>query len=149
MLGGLRLTATEVRAAVAALKAAKGNRVLPAFKDTGHRLAEAGKTWYLEFADEVMDAYPELRTPVKRHAEGHFGRVKQALIFGLERFLDAVPVTVPVDEPVSEAVPEVTAMPSAALWADLESVLARFPGLDLDRVDAVLETVRLLALEPA
>lgn len=149
MLGGLRLTAAEVRAAVAALKAAKGNRVLPAFKDAGHRLAEAGKTWYLEFADEVMEAYPELRTPVKRHAEGHFGRVKQALIFGLERFLDAVPVAAPADEPVGEAVPEVTAMPSSALWADLESVLARFPGLDLDRVDAVLETVRLLALEPA
>lgn len=153
MLGGLRLTAAEVRAAVVALKAAKGNRVLPAFKDTGHRLAGAGKTWYLEFADEVMQAYPELRTPVRRHAEGHFGRVKAALIFGLERFLDAAPVTeavpAPVDEPVGEAVPEVIAMPSAALWTELESVLARFPGLDADRVDAALETVRLLALEPA
>lgn len=149
MLGGLRLTATEVRAAVDALKAAKGNRVLPAFKDTGHRLAEAGKTWYLVFADEVMQAYPELRTPVRRHAEGHFGRVKQALIFGLERFLDAVPVAAPVDDPVSEAVPEVTAMPSAALWADLESALTRLPGFDGGRVEAALEAVRLLAQEPA
>lgn len=152
-VGGLRLSAAEVRAAVGALKAAKGNRVMPAFKDTGHRLAGAGKTWYLEFAAEVMAAYPELRTPVKRHAEGHFGRVKAALVFGLERFLDAVPVSkpvaVPVDEPVGEAVPEVTAMPSDALWAELESVLARFPGLDGDRVEAALETVRLLALEPA
>lgn len=144
-LGGMRLTAAEVRDAVAALRAAGGNRVMPAFKDAGHRLAGAGKTWYLEFADEVMEAYPELRTPVRRHAEGHFGRVKQALIFGLERFLDAVPVdAVPVDESVREAVPEVTAMPSDALWADLESVLARFPGLGADEVGAVLETARLL-----
>jgi hypothetical protein len=148
-LGGLLLSAAEVRAAVAALKGAKGNRVLPAFAGTGHRLAGAGKTWYLEFAEEVMQAYPELRTPVKRHAEGHFGRVKQALIFGLERFLDAVPVAEAVSAPVSGSVPEVTAMPSAALWADLESVLTRFPGLDGDRMGAVLETVRLLSLESA
>jgi hypothetical protein len=152
-LGGLRLSAAEVRAAVDALKAAKGNRVLPAFKAAGHRLATAGKTWYLEFADEVMDAYPELRTPVRRHCEGHFGRVKQALIFGLERFLDAVPVAAPVDEPVSEpvaeVVPEVAAMPSEELWADLESVLGRFPGLDGEKLEAAVEAVRLLSLASA
>jgi hypothetical protein len=143
-VGGLRLTATEVRAAVVALKGSAGNRVLPAFKDAGHRLAEAGKTWYLEFAEEVMQAYPELRTPPRRHADGHFGRVKQALIFGLERFLDAVPADAPVTEAVPASVPAPVA-PSADLWAELESVLGRLPGFDADTTEAALEAVRLLA----
>jgi hypothetical protein len=145
-LGGVRLTVGEVRAAVDALKAAKGNRVLPAFKDAGHRLAGAGKTWYLEFAAEVMEAYPELRTPVRRHAEGHFGRVKQALIFGLERFLDAVPAGEATDVPVEEAVPEV---PGDDLWTELESVIARIPGFAGESVGAAVEAVRLLSLAPA
>ena len=145
-LGGVRLTAGEVRAAVDALKAAKGNRVLPAFKDAGHRLAGAGKTWYLEFAAEVMEAYPELRTPVRRHAEGHFGRVKQALIFGLERFLDAVPAGEAADVPVEEAVPEVS---GDDLWTELESVIARIPGFAGESVGAAVEAVRLLSLAPA
>lgn len=139
-VGGIRLSAAEVRAAVDALKAAKGNRVLPAFKDTGHRLAACGKTWYLVFADEVMQAYPELRVPPRRHSEGHFGRVKQALIFGLERFLDAVPVSLSVTEAV-----DVPVVPSAELWAELEGVLTRFPGFDLDTTEAAMEAVRLLA----
>jgi hypothetical protein len=148
-LGGIRLSTAEVRDAVAALKSAKGNRVLPAFKDTGHKLKDAGKTWYLEFAEEVMQAYPELRTPVRRHAEGHFGRVKQALIFGLERFLDAVPAVAPEApaEPVLAAEPvdvPVSELPSEALWADLESVLARFPGFDDERKEAAMAAVRLL-----
>jgi hypothetical protein len=143
-VGGIRLTAGEVRAAVRALKAAKGNHVLPAFRDAGHRLADCGKTWYLVFADEVMQAYPELRTPPRRHSEGHFGRVKQALIFGLERFLDAVPVDEPVSPPVPEAV-DVPVAPDAELWAELEGVLARFPGFDADATEAALEAVRLLA----
>jgi hypothetical protein len=139
-LGGMRLSGTEVRAAAEALKAAKGNRVLPAFKDAGHRLADAGKTWYLGFAEAVMQAHPELRTPARRHAEGHFGRVKQALIYGLE----LLAADVPVAEPVTEAV-DVPVVPSAELWAELEGVLARFPGFDPDTTGAALEAVRLLA----
>jgi hypothetical protein len=139
-LGGLRLSGAEVRAAAEALKASKGNRVLPAFKDTGHRLAEAGKTWYLGFAETVMQAHPELRTPARRHAEGHFGRVKQALIYGLELLAAGVPVS----EPVVEAV-AVPVVPSAELWAELEGVLTRFPGFDADATEAALEAVRLLA----
>jgi hypothetical protein len=138
-LGGLKLSAAEVRAAVAALKEAKGNRVLPAFKDTGHRLAGAGKTWYLEFAETVMQQYPHLRAPVRRHAEGHFGRVKQALIYGLEQLV--------ADSPVTEAVPVPVAEPVAAgadLWAELESVLGRFPGIDEGSVQAAVEVLGLL-----
>lgn len=136
-LGGVKLTSAEVRDAVAALRACPGNRVLPAFQNAGHRLAGAGKKWYLVFADEVMDAYPELRVPPKRHSEGHFGRVKQALVFGLERFLDTVP------EP---AVPEPPAVPgNDPLWAELESVLWRLPGFGTDDVDTALEMVRQLA----
>ena len=139
-LGGMRLSGAEVRAAAEALKAAKGNRVLPAFKDTGHRLAGAGKTWYLGFAETVMKAHPELRTPARRHAEGHFGRVKQALIYGLELLAAGVPVA----EPVTEAV-DVPVVPSAELWAELEDVLTRFPGFSPDTTEAALEAVRLLA----
>lgn len=135
-LGGVRLSAAEVRAAADALKASKGNRVLPAFKDTGHRLAGAGKTWYLGFAETVMQAHPELRTPIRRHAEGHFGRVKQALIFGLE----LLAADVPAAEPVAAPVPS-----SAGLWAELESLLARLPGFGTDTAEAALEAVRLLA----
>ncbi len=140
-LGGLVLSETEIRAAADALKAAKGNRVLPAFKDAGHRLAAAGKTWYLAFADDVMESYPELRTPVRRHAEGHFGRVKQALIFGLERLLDGSPGEAPAVE-LSDV--PVTEMPSAQMWAELESVLTRFPGFDAGTTEAALAAVRLL-----
>jgi hypothetical protein len=139
-LGGMQLTGTEVRAAAEALKAAKGNRVLPAFKDTGHKLAGAGKTWYLSFAETVMQAHPELRTPPRRHAEGHFGRVKQALIYGLELLADGVPVAEAVVVPVPEPV-----VPAADLWAELESVLARLPGFDPDVTEAAMEAVRLLA----
>jgi hypothetical protein len=139
-LGGVKLSAAEVRAAVAALKEAKGNRVLPAFKDTGHRLAEAGKTWYLGFAETVMQQYPHLRTPARRHAEGHFGRVKQALIYGLEQLVADRPVTEAVPVPVAEPV-----VPGADLWAELESVLGRLPGFDADTTEAALEAVRLLA----
>lgn len=134
-LGGVKLSAAEVRAAVTALKEAKGNRVLPAFKDTGHRLAEAGKTWYLGFAETVMEQYPHLRTPARRHAEGHFGRVKQALIYGLEQLV--------ADSPVTEAVP-VPVAAGADLWAELESVLGRFPGIDEDSVQAAVEALGLL-----
>lgn len=143
-LGGLKLSAAEVRAAVAALRETKGNRVMPAFKDAGHRLAESGKTWYLGFAETVMQQYPHLRTPARRHAEGHFGRVKQALIYGLERLVEGTPEDTPVDMPVDEAV-TVPVVPSGGLWAELESVLGRLPGFDADTTEAALEAVRLLA----
>jgi hypothetical protein len=139
-LGGIRLSAAEVRAAAEALKASKGNRVLPAFKDSGHRLAEAGKTWYLGFAESVMQAHPELRTPVRRHVEGHFGRVKAALIYGLE----LLAADFPAPGPAPALVPEPPG-PSAELWGELEAVLARFPGFDADVTEAALEAVRLLA----
>jgi hypothetical protein len=143
-LGGVTCSAAEVRAAAEALRAASGNRVLPVFKDAGHRLAGAGKTWYLGFAEQVMKAHPELRAPARRHAEGHFGRVKQALIFGLEQLVRDIPVA----EPVTEAV-DVPVVPDADLWAELEFLLARLPGFDADTTEAALEAVRLLALEAA
>jgi hypothetical protein len=155
-LGGLVLTAGEVRAAAEALRACQGNQVLRAFKVAGHRLAGAGKFWYLDFAEQVMTARPELRTAPQRHADGHFGRVKQALIAGLDALVAGVPadnfdpVAVPVSGPVGEPVtaPALTGA-EAARWAELERVIAGLPGFDSDRVDVALETVRLLSLEPA
>jgi hypothetical protein len=168
-LGGVAMTADEARRALEALRATRGNQVLRAFKDAVHPLAEAGKTWYLAFADDVMDNYPELRAPVRRHADGHFGRVKYALVAGLEILLGdvtepepvaavlpepapvpedvAVPVAVPVSEPAGKDVlpPE----ESSALWADLESAIARLPGFEQPAsVEAALEAVRLLSLTP-
>jgi hypothetical protein len=141
-LGGLMLSAAEVRSAIDALKGSRGNRVLPAFIDSGHPLAAAGKTWYLGFAAGVMEQHPEMCTAKGGHYEGgHFGRVKHALIYGLEQLLDAAPVTVPVPVPVAE--PVVAAVVSAP-WDELQGVLLRFPGLTPETAEAALEAVRLL-----
>lgn len=163
-LGGVTMSATGLRRALDALRASRGNRVLPAFKDAAHPLAGAGKTWYLAFAADVMDTYPELRAPVRRHADGHFGRVKYALVAGLEILLGDVTepepvatvlpepspvaeaVVPPVDAPVSEAV--LPPAESAALWHDLEAAIARLPGFGDGNVEAAVEAVRLLSLTP-
>jgi len=143
-LAGLTLTVQEVRDAAAALKASRGNRVLPAFKDSGSRLAEAGKAWYLDFAEEVMQAFPELRTATGGHYEGgHFGRVKNALIAGLDLLAPPAPEA-PVAEPDVEPVPEAAVALDAALWANLEAALGQFPGFAGETLDAALEAVRLL-----
>lgn len=136
-LGGMMLTEAEVRAAIDAQKSAPGNRVLPAWQDARHKLAGAGKTWYLAFAKQVMKDHPALRTPKGGHYEGgHFGRVKAALIFGMERMLDAAP---PAAAP---ACPEPA--PDAAVWRELEAVLVRLPGATTDSAEAALEAARLL-----
>jgi hypothetical protein len=170
-LGGVTMSAAGLRRALDALRASRGNRVLPAFKDVRHPLAEAGKTWYLAFAADVMDTYPDLRAPVRRHADGHFGRVKYALVAGLEILLGDVTepepvatvlpdlVPVPVSEPVAEDVtvpagepvlkPVLPPAESAALWLDLEAAIARLPGFDGGNLGAAVEAVRLLSLAPA
>jgi hypothetical protein len=164
LLGGLVLSAYEVRAAADALKLSNGNQVLRAFKDFSHRLAGSGKTWYLAFAEQVMRAHPELRNPPMRHCDGHFGRVKRALIWGLEELVGDEPevmpapkpapvseaVVLPVDAPVSEPALKPVLPPgeSKALWADLEAAIARLPGFDGGNLEAAVEAVRLLSLAP-
>jgi hypothetical protein len=149
-LGGLTLTADEVRAAAAALKVSTTNRVLPAFKNTRHRLAGAGKTWYLDFAEQVMQAHPELRTPKGGHYPGgHFGRVKNALIFGLDLLAAPLPEVLEEPETVPDVVQEAELTVAAAaldtaLWANLEAALGQIPGCTGDTLDAALEAVRLL-----
>jgi hypothetical protein len=87
-VGGLTLSAAGVRAAVDALRGARGNRVRPAFTDAGHVLAEAGTTWYLPFAREELRQFPELKRPKGTHtAGGHGDHIKRALIHRLERML--------------------------------------------------------------
>ena len=133
-VGGMLLTGAEVRAAVAALRNSRGNRVLPAFTDAGHPLAAAGKTWYLDFAARVMEAYPETRTARGGHYPGgHFGRVKAALIYGLEQLAPPEP------EPVLQ--PDLV---EAAGWAALEAAVAQLPGVTPDTAEALLEAARLL-----
>jgi hypothetical protein len=127
-VGGMLLTGAEVRAAVAALKNSRGNRVLPAFTDAGHPLAAAGKTWYLDFAARVMEEYPETRTARGGHFPGgHFGRVKAALIYGLEQMAPAEPESADTDA-----------------WAALEAAIVQLPGVTPDTAEAMLEAARLL-----
>jgi hypothetical protein len=123
-VGGMLLTGAEVRAAVAALKNSRGNRVLPAFTDAGHPLAAAGKTWYLDFAARVMAEYPETRAARGGHYPGgHFGRVKAALIYGLEQLVPPGP---------------------EQAWEALEAAVSQLPGVTPDTADALLEAARLL-----
>jgi hypothetical protein len=129
-VGGMVLSAEQVRAAVDALKAAPGNRVLPAFANAGHPLAGAGKTWYLGFAAEVMRQYPETRVPRGGHYPGgHFGKVKSALVYGLEKMLHEAGELPQVQPPT---------------WRNMELLLARMPGGNPDRVAMVMELARLV-----
>lgn len=158
LVGGLLLSEREVRDAVTALKAAGSNTVLPAWRKAGHRLAGAGKTWYLEFAGKVMEQFPALRTPKGGHFEGgHFGRVKNALIYGLQCLIGEAPDILPVPEPVQRpepkpapavVVPETAPLTDQeeALWAQLETAIARLPGFAGERAEAAFEAVRLLAV---
>lgn len=153
LVGGLLLSAEEVRAAVAALKQGRSNTVLPAFKKAGHRLADAGKTWYLAFADKVMEQFPELRTPKGGHFEGgHFGRVKNALIYGLQCLVGEAPEILPVPEPVQRPVPVVLSEPvpltmeEEALWAQLETAISKLPGFTSETTEAAIEAVWLLGV---
>jgi hypothetical protein len=134
-LGGVVLSAEQVRHAVAALRAAPGNRVLPAFAAASHPLAAAGKTWYLTFAADVLAEHPECRTPKGGHFPGgHFGRVKAALIYGLELMVGR--------EPVAPA-----RVFDERMWAGLEAILARLPGSSPAKTGFLLETIRVVLAE--
>lgn len=129
-LGGMVLDAEQVRAAVTALKASTGNRVLPAFIDAGHPLAAAGKTWYLGFAAQVMRDHPECRTPRGGHYPGgHFGRVKAALVYGLELMVGREP-----DIPVR--------VYDERMWSALESVLSHMPGATAGKTALLLTMIQ-------
>jgi DNA-directed RNA polymerase specialized sigma24 family protein len=85
-VGGVQLTADEVRDAARLLREAKGNQVRRVFSRGGHKLATAGTTWYLEFAAQEAKDYPELKAPSGSHTKGgHGDGVKRALIHRLER----------------------------------------------------------------
>jgi hypothetical protein len=136
-LGGLALTTGEVREAAEILQEAPGNRVQPVWARAGHRLGDAGKTWYLAFADDVMTRHPDLRTAPRRHSEGHFGRVKQALIHGLFELVNDVP------EPVARPAP--AAGLDVAPWHEFDRVLRQLPGVDAARADDILTAAWLLS----
>jgi hypothetical protein len=137
-LGGMLLTALQVREAVKALRDSRGNRVLPAFADTGHPLAAAGRQWYLDFAAQVMRDYPKTRAAKGGHYEGgHFGKVKAALIFGLERLLDGLEA-----EPISP--PDLTETGPWRAFEEALGGLAKLPGVSPADLEAVREAAFLL-----
>jgi hypothetical protein len=176
LLPGVVLTAQEVRAAFKALEASCGNRVFPAFMESAHRLAGAGREWYLEFAEAVMRRFPALRSPKGGHFPGgHFGRVKNALIYGLRNLVGEAPDIEPLPAPAPPPpVPEpeetdpfvalgaaayVTEGPPGepddpltdaerARWDDLVAALAALPGFTDRDVGAAVEAVRSLAGAP-
>lgn len=132
-LGGALLSAAQVREAADVLKRAPGNRVLPAWQEAGHPLAKCGKTWYLKFAAETQARYPQCRVAKGGHYEGgHFGRVKAALIYGLEMLIETGPAPVVRDDDMQA-------------WARLEAAVLRLPGVMPDTAEAILEAARLLA----
>jgi hypothetical protein len=121
-LGGVQVTAADVRTAIDRLKAAKGNRVSPAWR--GHPLEKAEQGWYVRYAREELKRFRELRGRKGGHYEGGHARddIKRALIHRLERVLTELGAPEPE--------PEVTAQ-------DLfEAELHRL-GIPLDKMDLV------------
>jgi hypothetical protein len=132
-VGGVALTAAQVRQAADALRASRGNRVLPVFQAIGHPLADAGKTWYLPFAKEEQAAYPEIRQAKGGHyIGGHGSPIKAALIHRLERMLEE-----------KDALTATVAERLNGPWIELEAVLARVPGATPELVAMVMDTARL------
>lgn len=103
-VAGMKLTATEVRAAADALESSKGNRVRPAFVKAGHKLAAAGTKWYLAFAAEEVEQFPELKVPKGSHVTGHTDQVKRAVIHRLKRMVSLA--AVPDPQPAQDLEPE-------------------------------------------
>jgi hypothetical protein len=131
---GISLTASEVRAAIGALRASKGNRVLPAFEAIGSPLAAAGKTWYLAPAKAEQKLFPYLVPAKGGHYEGgHGSPVKAALIHWFERMLAGGRAPSSPDLP-----PE----PPPSPWIPVEQALAGLPGATPAKVAAALSAAR-------
>jgi len=131
-VGGMVLSASQVRSAIDALAAYNGHHVFPAFKVANHPLQHAGKTWYVKFAKEEIRAFPELKQPPGGHfAGGHGNAVKAALIHRLERMLGG---------PVEGLESSVPAGPDA--WHRVFRALERLPGSSPERIEFVVELAR-------
>lgn len=126
-LGVMVLSAAELTAAIDLLRASGGNRVYPAFALAGHRLAGAGKKWYIPFAKEEIRNFPDIRIAKRTHATGHADHVKRALIHRLERMVHEAGGPAPVPEPEEETQRDL-----------LEAQLWHIPGLSVTQVDAIL-----------
>jgi hypothetical protein len=138
-VGGLVLSAPQVRSAVDALVSYPGHHVLPAFKAAGHPLQHAGKTWYLKPARAEILAYPELKqAPGGHYRGGHGNAIKVGLVHWLERLLGG-----PVEGQASSVPPG----PSA--WRVVDSALRRLPGSTPEGVEFILELARQVFAEAA
>jgi hypothetical protein len=135
-LGGMVLSAEQVRAAITALTSTPGSRVLPLFQKAGHPLAGAGKTWYLAFAADVRARHPECQVPKGGHYPGgHYGGVKAALIYGMELMVGREP-----DWPARRA--------QEHMWEALRANITRLPGSTPDRVDLLVRMAHAVLAEP-
>lgn len=131
-VGGMVLTAPQVRAAIDALIAYNGHHVFPAFKVAGHPLQHAGKTWYIKFAKDEIRQFPELKqAPGGHFAGGHGNAVKAALVHRLERMLGG-----PVEGQES-SVP-----PGPDAWRRVQHALRKLPGSTPDGIEFIMELAR-------
>lgn len=131
-VGGMVLTAIQVRAGIDALVAYNGHHVFPAFKVAGHPLQHAGRTWYIKCAKDEIKAFPELKqAPGGHFAGGHGNAVKAALVHRLERMLGG---------PVEGQESSVPAGPDA--WRRVAQALRRLPGSSPDGIEFIMELAR-------
>jgi hypothetical protein len=126
-LGGVDLTAADIRTAADRLRRSKGNRVAPAW--AGHPLEAADPGWYVRFAKAELRARPELKIRRGTHATGHNSQVKVALIAGLDRLLTELGAPEPE--------PEVTNLET--FEAELHKL--RIPGLPVRHILAAAAKV--------
>jgi hypothetical protein len=113
-IGGVMLTAAEVRAAADALRSAGGNRVAPALAAVGCPLAGYGTKWFISLGRAEMRAHPHCKVTKGSHKGGHSSATKVALIHLLERVLEEAGQGIPVPEP--EPVETLDDIFEAALW---------------------------------
>jgi hypothetical protein len=87
----------------------------------------------MEFAAGVLKEHPECRTPKGGHYPGgHFGKVKAALIYGMETMVGREPAEAPADQAEGH------------MWAALEAILGRLPGSTPDRVAVLMDLTRVV-----
>jgi hypothetical protein len=86
IVGGVKLSLTDLRSAVSILQGARGIMVRQPLDRAGHPLAQAEKGWYHLFAREEIKSFPEIAIDPQTHRKPA-GHVKIAVLHRLERML--------------------------------------------------------------
>jgi hypothetical protein len=127
-VGPVTLSVLQVKTALDALRAAKGNRVAPCLQAVRSPLGRLSTKEFITLGKAEARAYPEVKVPVGGHP-AHTSQTKLAIMHQLERLLSGAGVT----EPEAEEPPTTLEVLQAKLW--------HIPGLQTDQVDAILAAV--------